>query len=88
MLLLIGAASHDEREFGPTVDEFDIRRRPPRQIASFGFGAHFCLGAGLARMEGRVALEELHRRLPDTRWTTTARRGSTAGTSRAGRASR
>jgi cytochrome P450 len=65
VLLLIGAANRDEREFGPTVDEFDILRRPPRQIASFGFGAHFCLGAGLARMEGRVALEEIHRRIPD-----------------------
>ena len=65
VLLLIGAANRDEREFGDTVDEFDIVRRPPRQISSFGFGAHYCLGAGLARMEARVALEELHRRLPD-----------------------
>lgn len=65
VLLLIGAANRDEREFGPTVDQFDIRRRPPRQISSFGFGAHFCLGAGLARMEARVALEEIHRRIPD-----------------------
>lgn len=65
VLLLIGAANRDEREFGPTADDFDILRRPPRQIATFGFGAHYCLGAGLARMEGRVALEELHRRLPD-----------------------
>ncbi len=65
VLLLIGAANRDEREFGPTADDFDVLRRPPRQISSFGFGAHFCLGAGLARMEGRVALEELHRRMPD-----------------------
>jgi len=65
VLLLIGAANRDEREFGPTVDDFDVVRRPPRQISSFGFGAHFCLGAGLARMEGRVALEEIHRRIPD-----------------------
>jgi cytochrome P450 len=65
VLLLIGAANRDEREFGPTADRFDVHRRPPRQIASFGFGAHYCLGAGLARMEGRVALEELHRRIPD-----------------------
>ncbi len=65
VLLLIGAANRDEREFGPTVDVFDVLRRPPRQISSFGFGAHFCLGAGLARMEGRVALEEIHRRIPD-----------------------
>jgi cytochrome P450 len=65
VLLMIGAANHDERELGPTADRFDIRRDPPRQIASFGFGAHYCLGAGLARMEARVALEELHRRIPD-----------------------
>jgi cytochrome P450 len=64
VLLLIGAANRDEREFGATADVFDVLRRPPRQIASFGFGAHYCLGAGLARMEARVALEELHRRIP------------------------
>ena len=63
VLLLIGAANHDDREFGTTADEFDIDRRPERHLA-FGYGAHYCLGAGLARMEGRVALEEIHRRLP------------------------
>ena len=64
VLLLIGAANHDEREFGPTADTFDISRRPDRHLA-FGYGAHFCLGAALARMEGKVALEEIHRRIPD-----------------------
>ena len=64
VLLLIGAANHDEREFGPTAEEFDIHRRPERHLA-FGYGAHFCLGAALARLEGRGALEEIHRRLPD-----------------------
>ncbi|MEE2769174.1 MAG: cytochrome P450 [Actinomycetota bacterium] len=64
VLLLIGAANHDEREFGSTAGLFDIRRRPDRHLA-FGYGAHFCLGAALARMEGRVALEEIHRRMPD-----------------------
>lgn len=64
VLLLIGAANHDDREFGPTAEQFDIHRRPERHLA-FGYGAHYCLGAGLARMEGRVALEEIHRRLPD-----------------------
>jgi cytochrome P450 len=66
VLLHIGAANHDDREFGPTAEEFDIHRRPERHL-SFGYGAHFCLGAALARMEGRVALEEIHRRLPDYR---------------------
>lgn len=64
VLLLIGAANHDEREFGPTAEEFDIHRRPERHLA-FGYGAHFCLGAALARMEGKVALEEVFRRIPD-----------------------
>ena len=64
VLLLIGSANRDPREFGPRADEFDLARGPQRHIA-FGYGAHYCLGAGLARMEGRVALEELHRRLPD-----------------------
>ena len=64
VLLHIGAANHDPREFGPTAEEFDISRRPERHLA-FGHGAHFCLGAALARSEGKVALEEIHRRLPD-----------------------
>ncbi len=64
VLLVIGAANHDDREFGPTADDFDINRRPERHLA-FGYGAHFCLGAALARLEGRVALEEIHRRIPD-----------------------
>jgi cytochrome P450 len=64
VLLVIGAANHDEREYGPTADEFDVCRRPERHLA-FGYGAHFCLGAALARMETRIALEEIHRRIPD-----------------------
>lgn len=64
VLLVIGAANHDEREFGPTAEEFDIFRRPERHLA-FGYGAHFCLGAALARMEGKVAVEEIFRRIPD-----------------------
>ena len=64
VLLLIGAANHDEREFGPTAEEFDVFRRPDRHLG-FGYGAHFCLGAALARMEGKVALEEILRRIPD-----------------------
>ncbi|MGI9603379.1 MAG: cytochrome P450 [Acidimicrobiales bacterium] len=64
VLLLIGAANHDEREFGPTAEAFDIHRRPDRHLG-FGYGAHFCLGAALARMEGKVAIEEILARLPD-----------------------
>ena len=64
VLLLIGAANQDEREFGPTAGEFDIFRQPDRHLG-FGYGIHFCLGAALARLEGRVALEEVHRRMGD-----------------------
>lgn len=64
VLLLIGAANQDEREFGPTAGQFDIFRRTDRHLG-FGYGPHFCLGAALARLEGRVALEEIHRRIGD-----------------------
>lgn len=64
VLLLIGAANHDEREFGDSAEAFDIRRIPDRHLA-FGYGAHFCLGAALARLEGRVALEQIHARMGD-----------------------
>lgn len=64
VLLLIGAANHDPREFGASAEKFDIKRRPERHLA-FGYGPHFCLGAALARMEGTIALQEIHRRMPD-----------------------
>jgi cytochrome P450 len=61
--LLIGAANRDERVF-ERPDEYDIRRNTSASLA-FGQGTHFCLGASLARLEARVALEEVQRRLPD-----------------------
>jgi cytochrome P450 len=61
--LLIGSANRDEREF-PAPDLFDVTREQ-RQSLAFGQGTHFCLGASLARLEGRVALEEIQARLPD-----------------------
>ena len=64
VLLLIGAANHDDREFGPTAEVFDISRRPERHLG-FGYGAHFCLGAALARLEGKIALEQIHSRIGD-----------------------
>jgi cytochrome P450 len=63
VLLLIGSANRDERVF-PQPDRFDIERDTTQHL-SFGRGTHFCLGAALARLEARVALEEVLQRLPD-----------------------
>jgi hypothetical protein len=63
VVLLIGAANRDERQF-PDPDRFDLLRDAERHLA-FGYGVHFCLGASLARLEARVALEEIHRHLDD-----------------------
>jgi cytochrome P450 len=57
VFLLIGSANRDERKFA-NPDRFDLSRNPSEHIA-FGFGTHFCLGAQLARLEAKVALEEL-----------------------------
>jgi cytochrome P450 len=62
VLLLIGSANRDERVF-PDPDVFDLRRDTSEHL-SFGRGIHFCLGASLARLEARVALEEVLRRMP------------------------
>jgi hypothetical protein len=63
VVLLVGAANRDERVF-PEPDRFDLLRDTSSSL-SFGQGVHFCLGASLARLEGRVALEEVQRRIPD-----------------------
>lgn len=60
--LLTASANRDEREF-PDADRFDVTRKIDRHVA-LGFGIHFCLGASLARLETRVALEETLRRFP------------------------
>jgi cytochrome P450 len=60
--LLTGSAGRDERQF-PDADRFDVQRKIDGQL-TFGYGAHYCLGAALARLEGRVALEELLQRFP------------------------
>lgn len=59
----LGAANRDEREF-VDAHRFDIHRKHHRNIA-FGVGLHFCLGAPLARLEGRIAFEELLARIPE-----------------------
>jgi cytochrome P450 len=63
MLTLIGAANRDERRFGESSETFDVRR-VPRQHLTFGVGAHYCLGNALARIEGRIALDEIMNRFP------------------------
>jgi cytochrome P450 len=60
VLLLTGSAGRDERVY-PDADSFDIRRTFRLHVA-FGYGVHFCLGAALARMEGKIALEETLKR--------------------------
>jgi len=62
MLLLNGSANRDERQF-PDPDRFDIHRKAAH--LSFGHGIHFCLGAALARVQARIALEEVLSRWPD-----------------------
>ena len=62
LVLLNGAGDRDERHF-PDPDRFDVQRDIDRHLA-FGYGTHFCIGAALARLEGRIGLEELLKRYP------------------------
>jgi cytochrome P450 len=62
LLLLNASGNRDERKF-PDADRFDIHRNIDHHL-SFGYGIHFCLGAALARLEGRVALDEVLKRFP------------------------
>jgi cytochrome P450 len=64
VVLLLGSANRDPRAFADP-DRFDLDRTHDVQLASFGVGRHFCLGASLARLEARVALEELAARVAD-----------------------
>jgi cytochrome P450 len=62
VLLLNGSANRDAAEFDDP-DRFDVRRAITRHI-SFGYGAHFCIGAALARTEARIALAGTLARFP------------------------
>ncbi|MGH9136250.1 MAG: cytochrome P450 [Acidimicrobiales bacterium] len=64
VMLLYAAANRDPCEFGPDAEALRVTRRP-RQILTFSFGPHHCLGAAAARLQGRVVLEELLARCPD-----------------------
>ncbi len=60
----LGSANRDEAQFGPDADQVRLDRANAKQHASFGGGVHHCLGAALARTEGRIALSSLVRRFP------------------------
>jgi len=63
MLFIVAAANRDPARY-PDPDRFDIHREMPQQL-TFGLGPHYCLGAALARLEGRIATEEILRRFPE-----------------------
>ena len=73
VVAILGSANRDERHWGPTAEQFDVTRNPQGHLA-FGFGNHFCLGASLARLEARIALEALARRAAAPRTQRAARR--------------
>ena len=79
MLMLVGAANRDHRRFPPDGDVFDIHREQ-RSHMTFGAGTHFCMGNALARLEGRIALEEILKRFPewDVDWANAAPSPTTA----------
>jgi cytochrome P450 len=64
VIACLASANHDEAQFGPDADRLRLDRPNARQQISFGAGVHHCLGAALARLEGRVALAQLIRRFP------------------------
>jgi len=71
VILVIGAANHDERVFDEP-ELFDVHRKIDRHVA-FGFGIHLCIGAALARLESRIAFEEPLQRYPNYEVTRSAR---------------
>ncbi|HTL84563.1 MAG TPA: cytochrome P450 [Acidimicrobiia bacterium] len=77
MLFIVSAANRDERRW-ETADKFDIHRTIGPHLA-FGYGIHFCLGAALARLQGRIALDELLNRFPE--WDVDLERAHIAPTS-------
>lgn len=67
VLANLASANRDEAFFGPDSEELKLDRPNARRQLSFGSGIHFCLGAALARLEGKVAIGELVRRFPGLR---------------------
>ncbi len=64
VLLLYASANRDEREFGSNAARFDVQRNI-KTILTFSYGPHFCIGAAAARLQARIAIEELLARCPD-----------------------
>ena len=64
MMVLMASANRDHRAFPPDGDVFDIHRQIDHHL-TFGYGIHFCLGAALARLEARIAIDEILSRFPD-----------------------
>jgi cytochrome P450 len=73
LLLALGSANRDERRFADPT-RFDLQRRPDEHVA-FGFGRHFCVGAHLARLEARIAVNAILDRLPKLRFAPGGSRG-------------
>ena len=64
VMLLYASANRDPREYGPDAEECDVSRRFKRHLA-FSYGPHFCIGAAAARLQTRIALQELLTRCPE-----------------------
>ena len=80
MLVLVASANRDDRRY-PDGDRFDIHREFKLGL-TFGRGIHYCLGAALARLEGRSAVEEILKRFPEWHVDTAAARLSPTSTVR------
>ncbi len=63
-MLILASANRDSRVFPPDGDAFDVRRTIGHHL-TFGYGIHFCLGAALARLEARIAIDEILQRFPE-----------------------
>jgi cytochrome P450 len=64
LMLLMASANRDDRVFPPDGDAFDVTRSINHHL-TFGYGIHFCLGAALARLEARIAIDEILQRFPE-----------------------
>ncbi|MDH3708076.1 MAG: cytochrome P450 [Acidimicrobiia bacterium] len=67
VLTCLASANRDPEFWGPTADQLDVGREGAGQHLSFGSGAHYCLGASLAKLEGQIAIGSFIRRFPDAR---------------------